>query len=178
MRKTIKITVYFGLMFSLSSCMISHDRYVTNNKIYQDDVVEKLSRCSVSKNGFPPFIIAKNRLFESDDSIRIDLSESIKDSEDKVAIYDSHTAILREIGARKLDGSVSAEIKFIDWQYTLACNLGDRKEKDVQIIGLTTGSKGRRILRRGHYIYTVPLDIVTLPLQAIFFVYYFMNGGH
>jgi hypothetical protein len=142
--------------------MLSIDRLASNDEMFRKDVIENYARCTKNNRINFPFMVSNERISIHGNTITINFSKEVVETTDTFLITSSDS-ITESIKYIKNDSNTIHYEGYIDMK---RAKIGEDL-KYIRYIGLSPGSMGDRNIRRLHYLYTVPLDIITFPIQVI-----------
>jgi len=159
-------TAIFLAVISLCGCMFTQARCDANSRKYKESVAASFSAIGFDiEHTVNCAVLPSECITETSDSITVDFDHCTQRHANRYIHVSPWAKSI--IDAKVQHGNASDYLKVMDLDFR-TCRLNDGVLKDLQFKSVTGSNRPVRIARRLHYIYTVPLDIATLPLQAVY----------
>jgi hypothetical protein len=146
---------------ALQGCFFTSDRSQRNDQLYHDAVVQTLN-----PGGHQPYlyILPSSQVRISDTTVIIDCATTAHPPTGPI-YWVTEEQPDKAFLARAGQAPVAIVLIDID---THGCFVGEAGNfRRLKLMHLVSSNLGKRIMRRLHYVYTVPLDIVTSPMQFL-----------
>lgn len=153
-------------VLSLSGCMFTLARCDANTEMYRDSVAASFASIGFDITKYDVYALLPSQCVSTENgAITVDFSRSAEASLGRQVIVSPWHRSLVE--AKMRHGESTDYLKVDATEYR-TCRWNDGDVQPLRLVNMVGSNRPVRVARRMHYLYTVPLDIVTLPLQAVY----------